>query len=211
MSIWDQQATQDANLCELRELGHGEFNLALAWRPWGAGRCLASCLSRGAGAGHSLTCYRSDSAGSRYCCGNRLATDDLCHYLLSALTWRKNNETQLETGRLLWCTQSESLFHLRFSLIIQKSAHLLYSWSSNKGFRMTLPCWSTSGVRRIVFPTAPDCWIGVRIIVIPGRIWPPPPRTWGVFIRLNIFNIAPTFLHIVPDTNWQRFKRAFHS
>ena len=25
----------------------------------------------------------------------------------------------------------------------------------------------------MVFPRAPACWMGVRITVIPGRIWPP--------------------------------------
>lgn len=36
-----------------------------------------------------------------------------------------------------------------------------------------LPCCTTSGVWITAFPIAPVCWIGVRITVIPGRIWPP--------------------------------------
>lgn len=75
--------TSLTNLCKLAKLCHGEFHLALALCPWGAGWGLSCC----GGAGYTLA---SDGAGTRYRRGNRLSMKDLCHDLLSALTWKRN-------------------------------------------------------------------------------------------------------------------------
>lgn len=77
------------DLCELCELSQGEFNLALPLRPWGAGRRLACRLSCCGGAGCPLASDRGNGAGTRYCCGNCLASNDLRHYLLATLTWKR--------------------------------------------------------------------------------------------------------------------------
>lgn len=67
------------HLRELAQLRQGQFHLALALRPRGAGRR----LSRRGGARRSLA-----SAGTGYGRGNCLATNDLRHNLLSSLTWK---------------------------------------------------------------------------------------------------------------------------
>lgn len=37
----------------------------------------------------------------------------------------------------------------------------------------------------MVFPIGPVCWIGVRITVMPGRICPPPARTYRTNQRVK--------------------------
>lgn len=92
------------DLCELAELCQGEFDLALALRPWGAGWSLSCC----GGAGHSLASDRGNGAGTRYCCGNCLATNDLRHNLLSTLTWKKkmykDGQFDLQRGEELYAS-----------------------------------------------------------------------------------------------------------